>query len=83
MIRSGRTWKHVPRQQQARSYVDGRFGEDSVHHKLTHADALSILASNESQSSLAKKYRVDQATISNIKRGKYWKAAYAEFHKGA
>lgn len=83
IIRSGRTWKHIPRMGRGHRYIDGRFGEASVHHKLTHADALAILASHESQSALAKKYLVDQATISNIKRGKYWKAAYAEFHTGA
>lgn len=41
--------------------------------KLTIEQAREILASNESQASLARRYGVNQSTISLLRRGRTWK----------
>ena len=47
-------------------------GESHSQSKLTKSQVRSIFKSQESQPALADKYSVDQATISNIKRGRTW-----------
>lgn len=53
-----------------RSYIQQ--GESGANHKLTEIEALEILASNESQRSLARRYRVTQGCISKLKLRKTW-----------
>jgi hypothetical protein len=48
-------------------------GESHVQAKLTMRDVLAIRASNESQRTLSKRYGINQATVSRLRRGKYWK----------
>ena len=77
-IRLGKTWAHVGRAPV--KYRDGRFGEDGANSKLTSADVIEILTCDINQPALARKFGVNQATISNIRHGKYWKDVYAEVH---
>lgn len=56
-----------------------RSGELSGNHKLTVKDVRiirSMLNKSVKQDIIAKKFNVDQATISNIKLGKRWKGVY-------
>lgn len=77
-IRLGKTWTHVGCAPV--KYRDGRFGEGGANSKLTRANVVEILTCRDKQPAMARRFGVDQATISNIRRGKYWKDVYAEIH---
>jgi hypothetical protein len=48
-------------------------GRNNFKSKLTEEEVLEIHASTSSQASLAKHYKVSQATINHIKKGRTWK----------
>ena len=52
----------------------GNRGETNGNAKLTWEDAEAIRASSERVTDLAKRYGVAHSVISNIRRGKAWKA---------
>lgn len=51
---------------------DSRFGEKNTQNKLSRKQVFDIFKSIESQRKIAKKYGIDQSTVSNIKTGKLW-----------
>lgn len=52
-------------------------GELHCHTTLTEKQVHEILASDDTQAILAKRYEVSEGTIANIKVGRNWKHAFA------
>jgi hypothetical protein len=51
---------------------DPRFGERNTQNKIKEHQVLEIFNSNDLQHQIAKKYGIDQSTVSYIKSGKLW-----------
>lgn len=51
---------------------DSRFGEKNTQNKLSQKQVFDIYKSTETQRTIARKYGIDQSTVSNIKTGKLW-----------
>ena len=61
--------------------MNGPIGEKHGHAKLTNFDVLDILEAQKNgitQRSIARKYGIDQSTVSGIVRGKRWSRAIAQ-----